>query len=340
MPAWRCYTPRVIRCTIHPDEAGQRADRFVRKLLPGAQLGFVFKLFRQKKVRVNGARAEQTTRLEEGDELALRIPDPLFAELSGQEGLPVPSADGPRAGQVGATGRPSLPAPPLEILFEDEHVLALLKPAGILVQPGPGDHAPDLTSVVRERYAERYAERPFTPSPAHRLDLGTSGLVLFGMSAAGLRGLSESFRARDVDKRYLALVQGVPDADAGEIDLELSEGQGRARAPKTVPGPGRAARTEWTLVARGPAHALLEVRLHTGRLHQIRAHLSALDMPIVGDGRYGAKHETRLQLPRRALLLHAYRLRLPHPVEAGQLELEAPLPGYFAAALTGLGLEG
>jgi RluA family pseudouridine synthase len=234
----------------------------------------------------------------------------------------VPSADGPRAGQVGATGRPSLPAPPLEILFEDEHVLALLKPAGILVQPGPGDHAPDLTSVVRERYAERYAERPFTPSPAHRLDLGTSGLVLFGMSAAGLRGLSESFRARDVDKRYLALVQGVPDADAGEIDLELSEGQGRARAPKTVPGPGRAARTEWTLVARGPAHALLEVRLHTGRLHQIRAHLSALDMPIVGDGRYGAKHETRLQLPRRALLLHAYRLRLPHPVEAGQLELE------------------
>jgi 23S rRNA pseudouridine955/2504/2580 synthase len=88
MPAWRCYTPRVIRCTIHPDEAGQRADRFVRKLLPGAQLGFVFKLFRQKKVRVNGARAEQTTRLEEGDELALRIPDPPLRGAERTGGAP------------------------------------------------------------------------------------------------------------------------------------------------------------------------------------------------------------------------------------------------------------
>ncbi|PIE25557.1 MAG: pseudouridine synthase [Planctomycetota bacterium] len=315
----------MIRLEIGEDEAGQRVDRLLRKILPGAQLGFLMKLFRQKKVRRNGVRAQQNERLEVGDELLLKLPERLAQEL-GREAAPRPT--------------PSLPGSEveLELLLEDEDLLAVLKPAGVLVQPGLGDHAPDLTTRVRRRYAKRFEARSFQPSPAHRLDLGTSGLVLFGMSAAGLRELSAAFRERRVEKRYLALVQGRAPAAAGSIDVELSEGQGRKGRAKTVPGAGRAARTDWRVLSAGARHSLLELQLHTGRLHQIRAHLKTLGLPIVGDLRYGAYREMKMRVPPRSLLLHAWRLRLAHPLTGAALELEAPLPGYFQRALELAGL--
>jgi 23S rRNA pseudouridine1911/1915/1917 synthase len=226
------------------------------------------------------------------------------------------------------------------------------KPPFVLSQPGEGGDEATLDELVldllgAEPASGDAAPLTFRPGLAHRLDRGTSGIVLFGLTAAGLRGLTERFRQRQVEKRYLALVAGEPPQDRFTVDLPLARDPSddtRGAKVKVSRGEGaQEALTEFTVLARAPdaGLALVEARPRTGRTHQIRAHLRAVRLPIAGDPTYGDPRTRAVWVQRglRRQFLHAWRVRLAHPVDAGRvLAVESPLPPDLRKALARAGL--
>lgn len=332
--------------TIRRDDAGQRLDRFLRKLLPASPLGNLFKILRKGLVRVNGRRADGETRLAEGDRVEIRIADDALRGLR----------EGGALGDIGSkvTERgPQSPEPPgtrkLQVLFRDEHVLAVDKPPFVLVQPGDGGDDATLDQQV-QAFIGPGDSLTFRPGLAHRLDRGTSGIVLFGLTAEGLRGLTEAFRHRKVEKRYVALVWGVPAEDTFTVDLPLARDpsdESRGKRVKVSRGPdAQEALTEFRVLGRNTEWglALVEARPRTGRTHQIRAHLRAAGFPIVGDPTYGDPRKEREKTGAgrlRRQFLHAWSIRLDHPAGAGgEIRVRSPAPDDLRRTLAWAGLAG
>ena len=309
---------------IGPDDAEQRLDRFVRKYLRGATLPTVYKLIRTKQVTVNGKKCRPERRLVEGDVVILHPAERRAQELKGK-----------------AKHREKGNAPELTVIYEDDDVLAVAKPPFLLVHPGEDGDEPTVTGWL-ERYVADRGAVTFRPALAHRLDRLTSGVVLIGKSAAGLRGLTEAIKKGRVEKLYLALVVGEPPTD-GEIDVPLRrEDLFAADRPKVRVDTkrGKRAVTRWHVLARSGGMSLLRVQILTGRTHQIRVHLRHLGHPVVGDPTYGNRElNTRLQ-GRHGLWrqwLHASSVALDHPVTGARLEIRAPLPEDLARVLVGEG---
>ncbi|HRI99641.1 MAG TPA: RluA family pseudouridine synthase [Hyphomonas sp.] len=219
------------------------------------------------------------------------------------------------------------------VMHEDNSLIAFNKPPGLAVQAGSGiaRSLDDLMAAFAKSNGKR-------PRLVHRLDQGTSGVIIAAKTQPVAAKLSEAFAGRDVQKTYLALVKGrVPEADEGVIDAPLVKVEESGKARMIVAKPDRkgaqAARTGWRVRARSGAFALMELAPETGRMHQIRVHLMSLGCPILGDALYGEGPATA---PR--LMLHAVRLDLPHP-EGKRLVLEAPLPEDFRAAALSAGLQ-
>jgi len=292
---------------VADSDAGQRLDRFLRKLLRDVPLSALHRMLRQRAITVDGARAEPGLRLVAGARVRLHGPV-----------LPPPAAERART----ATWRRPEPT----ILYRDEHLVAVDKPAGLAVQPSKGR---SLADWIRSRadLAPPRDSRTFRPGAAHRLDRGTSGVVLIGKSPPGLRGLHAAFREGRVTKTYLALVRGVPAPRQGRIDAPLRTlAQARADRPKVVADAdaGAPAITDYELLFTRGADSVLRVRIATGRTHQIRAHLAHLGHPLLGDSRYGGGDGT--------FLLHAAVVELEHPVSGVALRIEAPVPAGLREA--------
>ncbi len=322
------------KIVIARDDAGQRLDRFLRKILKGETLSRIFKLIRTGDVRVNGKKSKEGVRLAAGDEVEIRLPD---AAIAARE----PSTPEVRARASRNSGVR------LEVLFRDDHVLAIDKPPYLLVQQGESPDEPTLDAIVAEQFG-RGDSLTFVPSLAHRLDRGTSGIVLLGLSAQGLRGLTEAFRRRKVDKRYLALVAGRPEKDEFVVELplrreRLEKGRG-AKVNVSYAPDALSAKTEFKVIERDARRglALIEARPLTGRTHQIRVHLRAAQFPIVGDPTYGIPAMNREWRTRPGIarqFLHAWRVELEHPVEKGRtLVVESRLPEDLAETLRWAGL--
>ncbi len=227
---------------------------------------------------------------------------------------------------------------PLTILHSDDHLAVVVKPAGMVVHPAPGHpsgtlvnalmhHLPGLSNIGGED----------RPGIVHRLDKGTSGVMVVARHDLAHRGLQALFQAHDLDRRYLALVQGGPSLEMGTIDTTHGRHPHDRLRFASVPG-GRRAVTKWRLRERLGTATLLECRLQTGRTHQVRVHLAEQGWPIVGDPLY-----TRGKTPKKGLrelaaaldhqLLHAYRLAFCHPITGEELAFEAPLPEDYQAVL-------
>ena len=303
-------TPAVQRVNVDEGSAGQRLDNFLLRLLKGVPKTHVYRVIRSGEVRVNSGRAGADTRLALGDEV--RVP-------------PVRTAERPAA--------PPAPAREFPILYEDEQLIAVDKPAGVAVHGGSGVSFGVIEQLRRARPQARYLEL------VHRLDKQTSGVLLLAKKRSALTALQDQFRSRVTDKTYSALVAGAWPAARKVIDVALHkstspDGTRRVRAVDADDEAGRRSVTLVKVARRCEGYTLLDVTIKTGRTHQIRVHLAHEGHPIVGDDQYG-DFELNRQLARgeglagvrfARMFLHARRLAFDHPASAERITLESPLP--------------
>lgn len=220
---------------------------------------------------------------------------------------------------------------PLDVLYEDADLVVINKPAGMVVHPAPGHYSGTLVHALLGRGGEWSAAGGATrPGIVHRLDKGTSGLIVVARNDAAHRVLSAELRDRALSRTYLAIVRGRVKDDAGELEGPIGRHPHERKRMAVVAG-GRYARTRYVVVERKRTHTLLRCELDTGRTHQIRVHLAALGHPVSGDAEYGGR-EPGLERP----MLHAWRLRLRHPRTRVEMSFEAPPPADFDDFWAGL----
>ena len=277
-------------------------------------LSGIFKLLRRGTIRIDGKKAKPDLRLAAG--MLLTLPDNL-GESAGATPRPAP---------------PPAPAPRLltpSIIYRDEALLVVNKPAGLPVQPGSGHDFHLVGWLDEQPFGVRTAT--YRPAPVHRLDRGTSGLVVVGLTPQAARSLSNAFREGQVKKIYTAVVEGHPSPGQGTIDAPLwLRETARATQPKVhVDERGKRAVTDYEVLQRGRRRALLRVTLRTGRTHQIRAHMAHIGHPIVGDQRYGSTAD----LGRGQFLLHASEVLFPHPDTGEPVHLVSELPARLSRAI-------
>jgi 23S rRNA pseudouridine1911/1915/1917 synthase len=238
-----------------------------------------------------------------------------------------------QGGEVVEVSAPSVdeasvgPPAPFSIAYEDEHLLVVDKPAGVVVHPGSGNLTGTLVQALGDRVAG--GDDPVRPGVVHRLDRDTSGLLVMARSEDVHAALKEMIRERAVVREYLALVEGRPPARSGTIDAAIGRDRRRRTQMSTDTDDPREAVTHFETEALYDDATLLRVRLETGRTHQIRAHLLAIGHPVCGDPEYG--RAGLHGLPRQ--FLHACRLAFAHPVTGAEMEVSSPLPPELVAAL-------
>lgn len=315
--------------TVDEDSAGQRLDNFLIRQLKGVPKTHVYRIIRSGEVRINKGRVQADTRIAAGD--LVRLPPVRTSERAEQkaEAMAVEIA---RHGAASSTGGYA-PSREFPILFEDDHVLAIDKPAGVAVHGGSGVAFGVIEQLRMARPDWNFLEL------VHRLDRETSGILLVAKKRVALKNLQEQFRERETDKIYLAMVKGAWPANKKVLDKPLqkyllADGERRVQVVgKDHPDGMRAV----TLVkvkaaATDGAYSLLEVTIKTGRTHQIRVHLASEGHPITGDDKYGdfeLNKALQKEAPGAALkrmFLHAWRLKFTHPSSGKRIELHAALP--------------
>ena len=302
------------RTEIPPTLDGERLDR-VLCLLWDLTRSDATELIASGAVRLGG-RPEGTRarRVVTGQELEVALPDAT-----------------PAAALVGEAGGDDLP-----LVHVDDDVIVVDKPAGLVVHPGAGRSTGTLVQVLLGRFPDMAgAGSPDRPGIVHRLDKGTSGLLVVARTPGAYDSLVAQLAARSVDRRYLALTLGTIETDAGTVDAPVGR-RSTDRTRMAVVAGGRPARTHYRVLTRytEPAPAtLVECRLETGRTHQVRVHLAAIGHPVVGDGRYGGSRQT---IPVARPFLHAAELAFDHPASGARCRFESPLPPDLEAALVPL----
>jgi 23S rRNA pseudouridine955/2504/2580 synthase len=298
-------TPAVRWIEVAEEEAGQRIDNYLIARLKGVPKSRIYRIVRSGEVRINSKRVAASDRVAAGDRI--RIPPVRVAERDDQ-----------------------VPAPhfKLPILFEDEWLLAIDKPAGLAVHGGSGIAHGVIESLRSMRPEARFLEL------VHRLDRDTSGVLLVAKKRSALTAMHERIRGHDMDKRYLVAVKGRFRNATQRVRAALSKREGVDGDKRVfVSEEGQAAETIFTRLSRGAEASLLEARLITGRTHQIRVHLAHLKHPVLADDKYG-DYELNRKLRRAGLhrmFLHAARLAFEHPQTGEPLVLESPLPADLEA---------
>jgi 23S rRNA pseudouridine1911/1915/1917 synthase len=298
--------------TIHigAEQIGQRLDRYLASLLNNVSRTGTQQLIAEGAILVNGRPGKASYALRQGDEIQV-----LWT-------VPAPSL------------RDVMPQPiPLDVLYEDNDLLIINKPAGLVVHPAPGHYDDTLVNALVARYPELQArEGDLRPGIVHRLDRDTSGLLIVARNIHTQTALMELMKRHEIEKRYLALVEGVIGLDQGSIEAPIGRDP-RHRQQMAITATGsREALTHFRVLRRYAHHTLLLLQLETGRTHQIRVHLKAIGHPVVGDPVYNSGHSRKdIRLQRQ--FLHAYQLRFPHPTSGKLVEFEAPLPTELQVVL-------
>ncbi len=297
--------------TISANDAGQRLDRFLAKAVPLLPASLAQKYIRIKRIKRNGSRAERDTRLEAGDVLQLYINDEFF--------------DKPREDNAFLT----VAAPKLNIVYEDEHLLLVDKRPGLAVHPHDGaEYGRTLIDHIQAYLYQKREWRPgeensFTPALCNRIDRNTGGIVIAAKTAEALRVMNQKIKDRELDKRYLAIVEGTPRARTGSLKGYLFKDAKKNKVFVTdTPQPGsKSCQTNYRVLASRSGLSLVECELITGRTHQIRAQFAHAGHPLLGDGKYG-KLDKRYDRTYQAL--YSYKLTFRFTTDAGSLE---PLNG-------------
>jgi len=311
--------PATVVLTVPGEAAGLRLDRFLAGAGHGWSRSQVARWIEGGHVTRNGRPSKPAQFLAPGDVVEVRPPAPSPSDVVPQD-------------------------IPLDVLYEDAHLIVINKPPGLVIHPAAGN--PDGTLVnallahCRDLSGIGGVERP---GIVHRLDKDTSGVMVAAKTDLAHRALSLSFRWRTTDKRYLAVVYGVPKTSEGVVDAPIARHPSERKRMAVVPG-GRPARTLWWLRERFDGAALVECRLVTGRTHQVRVHLAHVGHALIGDPAYAGRQWRSLpdtevaaacrDFPRQAL--HAWKLTITHPVSGEAMTFEAPIPDDIAKLLHAL----
>ena len=292
---------------IGVNDAGQRLDRFLAKAVPLLPASLAQKYIRLKRIKLGGKRVERDTRLQEGDVLQLYINDEFF--------------DAPREDNAYLT----VAAPKLNIVYEDDNILLVDKRPGIAVHPHDGaEYGRTLIDHIQSYLYQKREWRPreentFTPALCNRIDRNTGGIVIAAKTAEALRVMNQKIKDRELDKRYLAIVEGTPMPKTGSLKGQLFKDAKKNKVFITdKPQPGsKSCQTNYRVLAVNQGLSLVECELITGRTHQIRAQFAHAGHPLLGDGKYGKldkKYDRNIQA------LYAYRLAFTFTTDAGGLE--------------------
>jgi 23S rRNA pseudouridine1911/1915/1917 synthase len=292
-------SPR-LDLVVPPEAAGERLDQFLGAVEAVGSRAVAQRLIERGAVTVDGSERQKRYAVKAGEAILVDLAEAVDpADPSAGEGVPY------------------------EVVLEDEHLLVVDKPAGVVVHPAPGHPTGTLAQALAGRAAG--GPDPWRPGIVHRLDRDTSGLMVVAKSDRVHRALQQLIGRRELEREYLALVEGRPDARSGTIDAPLGRDRAQRQLVSIRSDSPRGARTHFVVEETYPRTTLLRVRLETGRTHQIRAHMAAIGHPICGDPQYGgAKSGRRLGLTRQ--FLHAKRLRFTHPVSGADTCCESKPP--------------
>jgi 23S rRNA pseudouridine1911/1915/1917 synthase len=292
----------TLRFSVAEADAGSRLDRALAARPEIGSRSLAERLLQEGAVRVDGSVRPKSHRLERGAVVEADLP----------------AATAPLAAEPAT----------VPIVYEDEHLLVLDKPAGLLVHPGAGESRGTLAAQLLSLGAAGGPD-PSRPGIVHRLDRDTSGLMVVARSVEAYEALRGAIMRREIERRYLALVRGRPRSASGRIDAPIGRDRRDPTRRSLDTDEPREAVTHFDVRETLPEHALLDVRLETGRTHQIRVHLAAIDLLVAGDPQYGVKGDLGLEHQ----FLHAYRLRFAHPASGEEIDVTSPLPSDLEAAL-------
>jgi 23S rRNA pseudouridine1911/1915/1917 synthase len=292
----------TLRFSVAEADAGSRLDRALAARPEIGSRSLAERLLREGAVRVDGAVRPKSHRLEPGAVVEAELP----------------------AADAGLEPEPAT----VPVVYEDEHLLVLDKPAGLVVHPGAGETRGTLAAQLLTLGAAGGPD-PSRPGIVHRLDRDTSGLLVVARTEDAYSALRDAIARRKIERRYLALVRGRPRSVSGRIDAPLGRDRRDPTRRSLDTDEPRDAVTHFAVLEMLPEHALLDVRLETGRTHQIRVHLAAIELPVSGDAQYGVPGDLGLERQ----FLHAHRLRFAHPATGGEVDVTSPLPAQLEAAL-------
>lgn len=297
---------RDIEFHIDAANAGRRIDAQASEM-SGLSRSRIQRLIEDGNLTVNGLAVKQNYRTRPGDAVTLSLP------------------------VIEAEGTLSPEDIPVEILYRDEYLAVVNKPAGMVVYPGAGHRGGTLLNAVAYQ-SKKLASvgGPLRPGVVHRLDKDTSGVMVVALDDRAYYDLVEQFRKRSIRRRYEALIYGNMKAESGEISLKIGRSESERKKMSTKSRRGKEAVTRWSVMERLPSATLVEARLGTGRTHQIRVHFASVGHPVLGDKTYGKK--TVLEIKKRKIIfprqmLHAELLGFNHPVTGHYMEFRSPLPG-------------
>ncbi|HBR23935.1 MAG TPA: RNA pseudouridine synthase [Firmicutes bacterium] len=304
--------PTRKRFTISPEEAGQRLDAFLTIKGAGPSRSFLQKIIADNGALVNGKIAKAGCRLVEGDTIEIDIPEPKILEVNPQDIA-------------------------LDILYEDDDLIVVNKPRGLVVHPAAGNHDGTLVNALMWHCTNLSGIGGIIrPGIVHRIDKDTSGIIVAAKNDRAHLSLAAQFKQHSITRVYLAIVVGIPPADSGTINAPIGRHPSERKKMAVVPG-GRNAVTHYRVLERFQHNALMEARLETGRTHQIRVHMTHLGYPLLGDIVYGKARSRCAMLSGQAL--HASVLGFVHPGSGQYLEFTVPMPADMQELAAKLRLE-
>ncbi|MBF0252258.1 MAG: RluA family pseudouridine synthase [Candidatus Omnitrophica bacterium] len=297
---------KTVKFEIDDEMAGIRVDKFLaRKFSEDHSRMYISELIKNDHLKVNGKQCKPSYSLQPGDIVELFLPQ-VEIDFNGAENIA------------------------LNLLYEDEDIIVVNKPAGMVVHPGAGNRTGTLVNALLHHCSELAdTGNSDRPGIVHRLDKDTSGIVIIAKNAKALRSLSDQFKNRKVEKVYLAVVKGYIEEDSKEINFPISRHPNtRTKMAVDIDG-GKEAKTTFKVVDRFRGYTLLKIKIDTGRTHQIRVHMNHLGFPVVGDKIYGRNTDMARQA------LHAFEIEIIHPGTNKKMRFKSPIPDDIMRFING-----
>ncbi len=285
------------------DENAARIDAWLAGKLEEYSRSYIQKLCQDGNIKVNGVQVKSNYKLKTGDLVTAQIPTAEVLQVTAEE-------------------------IPLDIVYEDEHIVVINKPKGMVVHPAAGNYSGTLVNALMKHCGESLSDinGVIRPGIVHRIDKDTSGLLVVAKNNHAHEFLSKKLKTHDIKREYIALVEGIIYENAGKIDAPIGRHPVERKKMSVNLKTGRNAITHFRVLERFPSATYLELKLETGRTHQIRVHMSYINHPIIGDEVYGRKKQ---RFDTQGQVLHARRLTFEHPVTGRLMEFETPVPEYF-----------